>query len=448
MSSYEVNFDGIVGPTHNYSGLSYGNVASMSHQSQVSNPKQAALQGLEKMHLLMQQGIKQAVLPPQERPDIAVLEKLGFSGSVNDILAAAYSLQPELLFACSSSSSMWAANAATVSPSIDSADHLVHFTAANLSNKFHRSIEATFTQNVLSVIFAHSEYFIHHHILPPGDAFSDEGAANHTRLCNDYSEPGIQLFVYGRNALKKTHGTTQLFPARQTYEASQAISRLHQLSPAHVVFAQQNPQAIDAGVFHNDVISVGNKNLFFYHEQAFVDTDKVINELKNKFKAATQKELILIPVKNTQVSLKDAVASFLFNSQIVSMPDQTMQMIAPTECQTIPSVNLFLKSLLAQSDQPIKKIHYMNLHESMRNGGGPACLRLRVVLNEKELDAMRQSVILTESLYKKLTTWVENHYRDSLTPKDLADPRLLFESRKALDELTQILQLGPIYSFQ
>ena len=27
--AYEVNFDGLVGPTHNYAGLSYGNVASL-----------------------------------------------------------------------------------------------------------------------------------------------------------------------------------------------------------------------------------------------------------------------------------------------------------------------------------------------------------------------------------------------------------------------------------
>ena len=48
----EFNFDGLVGPSHNYAGLSFGNVASFSNVKSASNPKQAALQGLAKMRAL------------------------------------------------------------------------------------------------------------------------------------------------------------------------------------------------------------------------------------------------------------------------------------------------------------------------------------------------------------------------------------------------------------
>ncbi len=44
----EINFDGIVGPSHNYAGLSLGNLASARNAGAVSRPRDAALQGLAK----------------------------------------------------------------------------------------------------------------------------------------------------------------------------------------------------------------------------------------------------------------------------------------------------------------------------------------------------------------------------------------------------------------
>ena len=175
MKAYEVNFDGIVGPTHNYSGLSYGNVASMQNIQTVSNPKEAALQGLEKMKYLADLGLKQAVLPPHERPLISTLKLLGFAGKESDILAAAEAKEPLLLSACSSAAAMWTANAAAISPSADSIDRHVHFTPANLSAKFHRSIEAEFTSQVLKAVFKDPIYFRHHPCLPQGSFFLMKG---------------------------------------------------------------------------------------------------------------------------------------------------------------------------------------------------------------------------------------------------------------------------------
>ena len=101
MKTYEVNFDGLVGNTHNYAGLAIGDKASMQHAFSISHPKEAALQGLGKMKLLMDLGLKQAVLPPQPRPAIPFLKSLGFKG--NDpamILKKAYEADPHLFLAC------------------------------------------------------------------------------------------------------------------------------------------------------------------------------------------------------------------------------------------------------------------------------------------------------------------------------------------------------------
>lgn len=445
--AFEVNFDGIVGPTHNYGGHSIGNTASMANKGNVSNPREAALQGLEKMRFISNLGVKQAVLPPQERPHFPTLEKLGFTGSPEAVLSE-LKAHPWILSNTSSASAMWTANAATISPSIDSSDKHVHFTPANLGYEFHRSIEAQTTARVLKAIFPNPVFFNHHDPLPSHPIFTDEGAANHTRFCRDYNGPGVQLFVYGKNFGERYMPTPVKFPARQTYEASQAVARLHQLYPKQIVFAQQTPQAIDLGVFHNDVISVGNKNFFFFHENAFLNTEETIKELKEKVRQTCDVELFLSMVPEQRVSIQEAVKSYLFNSQIVSLPDGSMHLFAPKECEEYPNIISVLDEMRDNPDNPIRRIHLVNLRQSMNNGGGPACLRLRVVLNEVELRETNPSIFLTDPLYTALVAWINRYYRDKLTEKDLFDPQLAKENREALDALTQILNLGSVYSFQ
>ena len=439
----EANFDGLVGPTHNYAGLSWGNVASKSNVNAVSNPKEAALQGLAKMKKLADRGYVQAVLPPHERPHMATLRALGFTGSDRQVLDKVAQTDPAILAAVSSASAMWTANAATVSPSADTADHRVHFTPANLSAKFHRSIEHRVTGRALKAIFTDESYFAHHPALPSVSHFGDEGAANHTRLCAGYGEPGVELFVYGQVAFNENAPAPVKYPARQTLEASQAIARLHGLGDGHAVFAQQNPAAIDAGVFHNDVIAVGNGNCLFYHELAFLDEQKVLSDIRARL---ARTELQPVRVSASEVPIEGAVASYLFNSQLLNTPDG-MLLAVPGECREVASVSRYLDSLLQQNG-PITAVEVFDVKQSMRNGGGPACLRLRVVLSDEERRAINQGVILTDALYERLTAWVNAHYRDELSQQDLADPMLLDEVRKALDELTGILGLGSIYDFQ
>ncbi len=448
MTAHEVNFDGIVGPTHNYGGLAFGNVASMSHSQQTSNPKKAALQGLSKMRTLMDIGIPQAVLPPHERPNIPFLRSIGIEGRTDgDVIKSAANSHPELLVRAYSAAAMWTANAATVSPSPDCHDKKVHITPANLMSQLHRSQEAITTHAVLSRIFSDTDAFTVHKPLPSTPMLADEGAANHTRFCTSYGTPGVEFFVYGMT-YSNPGSSPKKFPARQALEASEAIARLHQLSPESTLYAQQHPQTIDAGVFHNDVISVGNQNVFLYHESAFVDTKNTLTRLRNAFEASYQEPLIFVPVSVNQLTVQEAVDSYLFNSQIVSLPNGRMLLVAPQEALDSQRVKAVVDAIVGDSSNPIDDVRFFDLRESMHNGGGPACLRLRVVLTESEQGKMLQSVLMTEELHATLVSWVQRHYRDSLHPDDLRDPSLLRESRTALDELTQILELGSVYSFQ
>ena len=445
MSAYEVNFDGLVGLTHHYAGLSFGNVASTSNKNTPANPKLAAKQGLQKMKTLSDMGFKQGVLPPQERPHIPVLRQLGFTGSDAQIIAAVAKQSPQLLSAVSSASSMWTANAATVSPSADTADKRVHFTVANLNNKFHRAIEADTTSATLRSIFKNETHFVHHAALPQQALMGDEGAANHNRLGGDYGAAGVEVFVYGKQAFGGML-EPQRFPARQTREASEAVMRLHGLDAAQTVFIQQNPDVIDQGVFHNDVIAVSNRNVLFHHQQAFLNQTQALDEISQKMSALGH-QFISVEVPTAQVSVADAVGTYLFNSQLLSKPDGKMMIIVPEESRQNQRVWDYLSSLI-NSNGPINEVKVFDLRESMRNGGGPACLRLRVVLTDTELNAVPPGVLMNDSLFFTLNNWVDRHYRDRLTEADLADPQLLIENRQALDELTRIMGLGSIYPFQ
>jgi succinylarginine dihydrolase len=445
MQAREANFDGLVGPTHNYAGLSFGNVASQTNEKSVANPLAAAKQGLRKMKQLADLGFLQGVLPPHERPSLRLLRELGFSGSEKNVIERAAKDAPELLAAASSASAMWTANAATVSPSADTSDGRVHFTPANLTSKLHRAIEHEATRRTLQAIFADPTRFMVHEALPGTPALGDEGAANHTRFCSQYGERGVEFFVYGRSEYRRGPEPVR-YPARQTFEASRAVAQRHGLSEDGAVYAQQSPEVIDAGVFHNDVIAVGNRQTLFCHERAFVAQSDVYDQLRAQL-SKTGAQLNVIEVPDARVSVADAVTSYLFNSQLLARADGGDVLVVPQECRENPRVSAYLDDLLA-SGGPIGEVLVFDLRESMKNGGGPACLRLRVVLNEAERQAVNPGVWIDDALFARLDAWIGKHYRDRLAPSDLADPSLLIESRTALDELTQILGLGSLYDFQ
>ncbi len=440
MPAREFNFDGLVGPTHNYAGLSYGNVASAKHRQLTAHPRAAALEGLNKMRRLWELGLEQAILPPQPRPHLSLLRSLGFRGSPAAMIEAAYRAQPSLVAACYSASSMWTANAATVSPGPDCGDGRLHITPANLSSMLHRAIEAPQTYRLLRHLFAAVRDCSVHEPLAAWPALADEGAANHTRLCREYDGPGVELFVFGRSVFDHSRPAPGRFPARQTLESCQAIGRNHLLRETQMVFIQQHPHAIDAGVFHNDVVCVGNQSLLLVHEMAFVDQDAILADVAARFAAVCNDELQVLQISERELPLADAVASYLFNSQLVTRPNGRMCLICPSECQEIETARRVVEQLVAGSN-PIEQVEFVNLRQSMNNGGGPACLRLRVVLTDEQAQALAPGVRFSSDVHDRLSAWVQRHYRETLAPDDLRDPQLMGESQAALAELAEVLGL-------
>jgi len=444
MAAVDLQFDGLPGPTHHYSGMSPGNLASQKHAGLASNPREAALQGLAKMRALAARGIPQAVLPPHERPHVPTLRAAGFTGSDADILARAARDAPALLAAASSAAAMWTANAATVSASADTADGRVHFSPANLVTLLHRSIEAETTTRVLRAIFADTRRFAVHDPLPAAVPTGDEGAANHTRFAGPGDAgPGISLFVYGRAAFDAAATAPRLHPARQTLEASMAVARRHGLDPARTIHAQQHPDAIDAGVFHNDVIAVGQGTTFLVHERAYVDTRTTVGALASLVGPSFRAEI----VGDDELTVEEAVATYLFNGQLVERPEGGLLLVAAAEVRENARASAVLDRWTAPGG-PLAEALVLDLRQSMRNGGGPACLRLRVPLTPEERAAISARVFVDDALADDLEAWIRRHYRDRLPPADLADPQLLDESRRALDELLRVLALPPIYAFQ
>jgi succinylarginine dihydrolase len=444
MSAIEINFDGLVGPTHNYGGLAQGNLASASNEGKVSNPREAALQGLSKMRALLRMGLVQGALPPQERPHIPSLRKMGFTGSDAEVLASAARANPLLLANVSSASCMWTANAATVSPSADTGDGKVHITPANLSSHFHRSLEVDTTTRVLRAIFTSDKHFTVHDPVS-FHTFGDEGAANHCRLAPSHGERGLEIFVYGKSAFAKDGQGG--FSARQAMEASHIVATQHQLwTGGGALLAQQSKVAIDGGAFHNDVVAVSNGPALMFHAQGFEEREAFLEALKRAC-ASKGFDPVLLEAMEDELTLSEAVGSYLFNSQILTLPSGGMALILPHEAEETPRAKAFVDRVLA-TNCPIREAHYFDLRQSMRNGGGPACLRLRVVLTDDERAALGNRGLVDEARLNALETVVRRHYRDRLAPADLADPLLLDESRAALEAIGHVLNLGPVHDFQ
>ncbi len=440
LDALELQLDGLVGPTHNYGGLSPGNVASAMHAGEASNPRAAAHQGLAKMRFVRDLGMAQAVLPPHDRPSLAVLRRLGFHGTDEDVLASAAAGDGLALRLCSSASAMWSANAATVAPSTDTEDRRVHLVPANLQQMFHRAIEPATTTRVLRAIFTDRSRFIVHDPLPGGGQLADEGAANHMRL--ETSAGATHVFAWGRRSWGPFVGP-KIHPARQTHEASTALARLHRLDLARCIFPQQHPDGIDAGAFHTDVLGVGNGRFLVLHGLAFADGARVVDDLRRRL----GDELFVVQASQGELPVDRAVAAYPFNSQVLTLPDGSMAIVAPTDARDDPQTRTFLERCTAGAS-PVRAVHYLDVRQSMHNGGGPACLRLRVPLTKDELRALGGNVLLTDALLGALAAWVDRHYRDRLVAADLADPALARESMRALDELTQLLELGSIYDYQ
>lgn len=412
----EINFDGIVGPSHNYAGLSLGNLAATRNQGKVSHPRAAALEGLAKMRANMAMGLAQGFFLPLPRPSAIWL----------DTLAADDETDPALLAAAWSASSMWTANAATVSPAPDTADGRCHLTVANLVTMPHRSHEWPETLRQLQLAFGDKDHFAVHGPVPP--CFGDEGAANHMRFAPRHGEPGLEVFVYGRPGGR--------FPARQHEEASRAVARRHGLDPERVLFVEQAPEAIAAGAFHNDVVAVANESVLFTHEYAFADPAACYDEITARCPGVT-----VVEVPADRVSLEDAVSSYLFNAQFLTPPSDEMTLVVPQECRENDAVWSWLQDMLA-GNGPIRQVNVVDVRQSMANGGGPACLRLRVVADPGKVDPR---FMLDDAKAEAMEAIVSQYWPESIEPAQIGSEELaqtVRDSRLALLEVLQLQELA------
>ena len=415
MTLREVNFDGIVGPSHNYAGLSLGNLASTRNAGHASQPRAAALQGVDKMRANLALGLAQGIFLPHPRPDRTWLAELGGTIETADPVLAANAM---------SASAMWAANAATVSPAPDTTDGKCHLTVANLKTMPHRSHEwsATFAQ--LKLAFRGDAFAVHGPVPP---AFGDEGAANHMRLAGAHGEPGVEVFVYGVAG--------GAFPARQHLEASKAIARLHRLDPDHVIFARQSEEAIAAGAFHNDVVAVANERVLFAHEQAFADKDALLAALGQRIDSF---EYVEVPA--AEVPLADAVRSYLFNAQLVTPSDGQPTLVVPNEARETASVWAWIERHLA-SNGPIRRVEVVDVRQSMANGGGPACLRLRVVADPATVDPR---FLVDDEKLDRIADVIRRVWPEQIHHDDLQQPALIADIEHARTALLETLDLAEL----
>ena len=415
MTLVEINFDGIVGPSHNYAGLSLGNLAATAHMGQSSHPREAALQGLAKMRGNMRLGIAQGFFVPLPRPDRAWLAELAANETTDQALVAG----------AWSASSMWTANAATISPAPDTGDGRCHLTVANLVSMPHRAHEWPDTLRQLQIAFANKDNFAVHAPVPP--SFGDEGAANHMRLAPGHGEPGLEIFVYGKRG-----GS---FPARQHEQASRIVARRHGLAPERTIFAEQNPAAIAAGAFHNDVVAVANEDVLFCHEHAFAEPAALYDAIREQCPWAK-----IVEVPADRVSLDEAVRSYLFNAQLLTPPSGEPTLVIPTEAWSSEPVRQWLQEMVA-SNGPIRHVVPVDVRQSMANGGGPACLRLRVVADPAHIDPR---FLLTDSKADAIEQVIAETWPARIDPAEIGNEGLAERIQHARAALLNRLDLGEL----
>jgi succinylarginine dihydrolase len=431
----EVNVDRVVGPTHHYGGLGVGNRAALHNRHSTSSPRAAALQCIRKMRLVADAGAIQLALPPNARPDRAILARLGVrpsrlaDGEVRDLVSA-----------CSSSASMWVANSATFTSCLDSADGRPHLTPANLVSSLHRAAEVRHTARLLRRVFDPVR-FVHHPALPASMAVRDEGSANHFCLARGPSHRGVHLFVFGARVLGQS-STASGDLARQTHEASAAVARLHRLDPERTVFAQASDRAMVAGAFHADLMMLACGEVLFHHEDALMDKDSVFSELSRKYLAANGRELRFASVPSSALTLEQAIESYVFNSQVVEARSGRRVLLAPEQADRMPAARRALRTLVDHPDSAIDSLRFVDLAESMNNGGGPACLRLRLMLTRSEVATLPRRARFDRRRCEQLEGWIKKAYRSELNVEDLGSSALIDECDRAHAGVAKILGEG------
>jgi len=444
----EISLEGLPGPSHSFGGLAYGDFAAMASAGKTSRPRLAAQQCLRKIRRLVQAGVPVMIMPPHERPAVWFLRRIGYRGSDSAIIEAVGHSAPWLLPVIYSSAGMWCANSATAVPAVDASDGRCHVIVANLAANLHRSLEPEFVERILGRALPERAGFAVHPGLPCHTTFWDEGAANHVRLSSGGA--GIHLFAHGRKARHDiwkhaTEGGSII--GRQTDEASYAVARLGQLPLERTVFFQQNQRVIDGGVFHNDVICMSVGTALIVHEWAFDDWHNVRGELLRRADEAHVGDVRIVEIPASDVSVEECVKTYLFNSQLVTLPAGGVLMLCPVACQESAATRAAIDRMQHELRDLRIVSEFVDLEESLANGGGPACLRLRIAVNDAQLSELRPALV-DASLLDELETAIGVAYREMLTLRDLEDPGFGEECKVTLERISRLLGYDNVYSFQ
>jgi succinylarginine dihydrolase len=247
------------------------------------------------------------------------------------------------------------------------------------------------------------------------------------RLAPAHDQPGFEIFVYGVSGGP--------FPARQHLEASKAVARLNRLDPKRTFFAQQSEEAIAAGAFHNDVVAVANERVLLAHEQAFADKGALI--------AACEREVSgfeYVEVPAADVPLADAIRSYLFNAQLVTPPDGQPTLIVPSEARETPTVWRWIERHVA-GNGPIRRVEVVDVRQSMANGGGPACLRLRVVADPGTIDPR---FLADEPKLDRIAEVIRREWPEQIHHQELQRPALIADIERARAALLDALDLSEL----
>ena len=140
------------------------------------------------------------------------------------------------------------------------------------------------------------------------------------------------------------------------------------------------------------------------------------------------------------ISLADAIRSYLFNAQLVTLPSGEMALILPAEARDTPSVWNWLERHVA-GNGPIRRLAIVDVRQSMANGGGPACLRLRVVADPSHVDPR---FLVDSAKLDRIAAVIETHWPERIAQDQIGDSALIArieQARHALLEMLDIVEL-------
>ena len=166
------------------------------------------------------------------------------------------------------------------------------------------------------------------------------------------------------------------------------------------------------------------------HERAWENQAATLHRIR-----ARVPDLRVFQVSSRDLSLEQAVTSYLFNSQLLETSDGWL-LNAPIECAD-GAARMVVDRL--ERDGFVDRVRFNDLRQSMDGGGGPACLRLRLPLTEDEFRLLPETLMMTEERVEKLRSWVKKWYPSILRIEDLADAGFARRARKCSQALVEVL---------